>query len=78
MGKLGEDKALLLKDSLENISLIIMEIDSTSKQLEQINNFEDYLLLNYRLKILEQLMMEQNKIISTTVLNEENIKKTLS
>jgi hypothetical protein len=78
MEKIDEKRAFLLKDSLENISLIIMEIDSTSKRLELINDYEDYLLLSYRLKILEQLMTELNKIISTSILHEENRKKVLN
>jgi len=78
MEKIDEKRAFLLKDSLENISLIIMEIDSTSKRLELIKDYEDYLLLSYRLKILEQLMTELNKIISTSILHEENRKKVLN
>lgn len=78
MEKIDEKRAFILKDSLENISLIIMEIDSTSKRLELIKDYEDYLLLSYRLKILEQLMTELNKIISTSILHEENRKKVLN
>jgi len=78
MEKIDEKRAFLLKDSLENISLIIMEIDTTSKRLELIKDYEDYLLLSYRLKILEQLMTELNKIISTSILHEENRKKVLN
>lgn len=78
MEKIDEKRAFILKDSLENISLIIMEIDSTSKRLDLINDHEDYLLLSYRLKILEQLMTELNKIISISILQEENRKKVLN
>lgn len=78
MEKIDEKKAFILKDSLENISLIIMEIDSTSKRLDLINDHEDYLLLSYRLKILEQLMTELNKIISISILDEENRKRVLN
>jgi hypothetical protein len=78
MEKIDEKRAFILKDSLENISLIIMEIDSTSKRLDLINDHEDYLLLSYRLKILEQLMTELNKIISISILDEENRKRVLN
>lgn len=78
MEKIDEKRAFILKDSLENISLIIMEIDSTSKRLDLINDHEDYLLLSYRLKILEQLMRELNKIISISILQEENREKVLN
>jgi len=78
MEKIDEKKAFILKDSLENISLIIMEIDSTSKRLDLVNDHEDYLLLSYRLKILEQLMTELNKIISISILDEENRKRVLN
>lgn len=78
MEKIDEKRAFILKDSLENISLIIMEIDSTSKRLDLINDYEDFLLLSYRLKILEQLMTELNKIISISILDEENRKRVLN
>ncbi|MBZ4672727.1 MAG: hypothetical protein JG762_957 [Deferribacteraceae bacterium] len=69
-----EFKTLVLKESLEDINLFVAELEHTIEKLSEDVDDETYLMLQYRLQVLEFKMAEINNLLSNT-LNLENISK---
>lgn len=78
MGNGDEFKTLVLKESLEDINLFVAEFESTIMKLSEDVDDEKYLMLKYKLQVLEAKMAEINNLLINT-LNLEHIgKKTIS
>lgn len=74
MNNSDEFKTLVLKESLEDINLFVAELEHTIEKLSEDVDDETYLMLQYRLQVLEFKMAEINNLLSNT-LNLENISK---
>lgn len=74
MDNSDEFKTLVLKESLEDINLFVAELEHTIEKLSEDVDDETYLMLQYRLQVLEFKMAEINNLLSNT-LNLENISK---
>lgn len=78
MGNSDKFKALVLKESLEDINLYVAEFESTIMKLSEDVDDEKYLMLKYKLQVLEAKMAEINNLLINT-LNLEHIgKKSIS
>lgn len=74
MGNGDEFKTLVLKESLEDINLFVAEFESTIMKLSEDVDDEKYLMLKYKLQVLEAKMAEINNLLINT-LNLEHIGK---
>jgi len=71
-------KALVLKESLEDINLFVAELEHTIEKLSKDVDDETFLMLQYRLQVLEFKMAEINNLLSNTLNLEHISKNTIS
>lgn len=67
-------KAVIVKESLEDINLFLAELEHTIEKLTEDVDDETYFMLQYKLQVLEYKMAEINRILNAT-LNIEDINK---
>ncbi|MBC7196807.1 MAG: hypothetical protein H5U39_06110 [Deferribacterales bacterium] len=78
MDNSDEFKTLVLKESLEDINLFVAELEHTIEKLSEDVDDETYLMLQYRLQVLEFKMAEINNLLSNTLNLENTSKNTIS
>lgn len=78
MNNSDEFKTLVLKESLEDINLFVAELEHTIEKLSEDVDDETYLMLQYRLQVLEFKMAEINNLLSNTLNLENTSKNTIS
>jgi len=71
-------KTLVLKESLEDINLFVAELEHTIEKLSEDVDDETYLMLQYRLQVIEFKMAEINNLLSNTLNLEHISKNTIS
>lgn len=78
MGNSDKFKTLVLKESLEDINLYVAEFESTIMKLSEDVDDENYLMLKYKLQVLEAKMAEINNLLINTLNLEYIGKKSIS
>lgn len=71
-------KTMVLKESLEDINLFVAELEHTIEKLSEDVDDETYLMLQYRLQVIEFKMAEINNLLSNTLNLEHISKNTIS